>query len=104
MNANATLNAAAGIALSLALAYVPGLAPWFNRLAPLQKRLVLLGALALVSAGSLLLACTPQLDKLLPPGLVQCSNIGAAELVAAFIAALVANQAAYNVAVRRTKT
>lgn len=100
MNTAETLSAAAGIVVSLALAYVPGLAPWFEQLAPLRKRLVLLGALAGVSAGALGLGCTPALAAVLPAGLVECSELGAAKLAASFIAALVANQAAYAVAVR----
>jgi hypothetical protein len=103
MNTSETLSAAAGILLSLALAYVPGLAPAFERLQPLQKRLALLAALLAVAAGALGLACTPELAPILPGGLAECSTLGAARLAAAFIAALVANQAAYGVAVRRTR-
>lgn len=41
----------AGFFLSLALSFVPGLRTWYEALNPDQKRLVLLGSLAVVAVG-----------------------------------------------------
>jgi hypothetical protein len=84
-----TLSAVAGVVLSLAFSYVPGLAPWFGQLEATYKRLVMAGSLAVVSIIVVALSCwniTP---------LVVCNQAGLVELVSAFLAALVANQAAY---------
>jgi hypothetical protein len=84
-----TLSAVAGVVLSLAFSYVPGLAPWFDGLEATMKRLVMAGSLAVVSIIVVALSCwnvTP---------LVVCNQAGVVELVSAFLAALVANQAAY---------
>jgi hypothetical protein len=94
-----TLSAAAGLLLSLALSYAPGLAPRYQRLSPAWKRLVLLGLLLLVAGAALAAACAPRLAAALPVP-VACSDHGAAQLAAAFLAALVANQAAFTLTPR----
>jgi hypothetical protein len=84
-----TLSAVAGVVLSLAFSYVPGLSAWFDGLEATYKRLVMAGALLAVSAAVVALSCwnvTP---------LVACNQDGVVALVSAFIAALVANQSAY---------
>lgn len=97
-----TLSAAAGILLSLAAAYVPPFATWFSQLDGAHKRLVMLGLLALAALGSFLLECsgwsasgTP-LAAFLAPAAARCTPPMAMEVLRAFIAALVANQAAYQ--------
>ncbi len=78
-----TLSALAGLLLSLAASYLPGFRQWFDALTGERKRLLMLGLLALATAGVAgfeLLNRRP-LDL---PG-----------VAAAFVAALAANQAAY---------
>ena len=53
------LSAIAGVALSLLLAYVPGLNEWFGSLTPIRKRMVLAACLLAAAGGSLVLACVP---------------------------------------------
>jgi len=47
------LSAVAGVLLSLLFSYIPGASDWFAALDGTRKRLVMLGALVLVAAGSL---------------------------------------------------
>ena len=51
------LSAAAGVLLSLAFSYLPGLNGWFASLEGTHKRLVMLAALVLVAAGAFALSC-----------------------------------------------
>lgn len=84
-----TLSAVAGVVLSLAFSYVPGVREWFDALDATRKRLIMALSLVIVSAGVVALSCwniTP---------LVTCNQDGVVALVSAFIAALVANQSAY---------
>ena len=83
------LASVAGVLLSLAFSYLPGLRPWFDKLQPDYKRLVMLAALALVAGGAFALACIGQYPAL------TCDEAGAWVLVRAFLAAAIANQAAY---------
>jgi hypothetical protein len=97
-----TLSALAGLLLALALAYVPGLAPRWRALPGDHKRLALAGLLALVTLGSFALACVPPLAVLRPPSFgVACAAPDLNALLSAFVLALVANQGAYVLAVRR---
>ncbi len=93
------LSAIAGILLSVGCSYVPGVNAKFNSLEPTQKRLVMLGLLALASLGVFLLSC---FNSGLSP-IVQCSREGAWGLARAFGLAVVANQAAYQVSPKRVK-
>lgn len=95
-----TLSAAAGVLLSLVLAYTPGLAPRFEALAPVHKRLVLLACLLAVSAGAVGLACSPALAAAWPNFPVPCTSSGLGALASAFLSSLVASQAAYLLAPR----
>ena len=90
MSASA-ISAVAGIIISLALEYIPGLDAWYAKFTPQQKRLVMLGALVLVVAGAFALSCTNLL------GLFACTVAGGWEAVMALIAALVANQSVHLV-------
>ena len=85
------LSAAAGVALSLAFSYVPGLREWFAGLDGEHKRLFMLAALIIVSLGSFALTC----GGLLGGTAIQCSKDGAVNLLWAFVAATIANQAAF---------
>ena len=88
-----TLSATAGIALSLAFAYIPGLSTWYEALDPTRKRLVMLLALVLVSLGAFGLACFGWAE--LP---VTCDQPGVLGLLQALILTLVANQATFLIA------
>lgn len=87
------LTAIAGIVLSLAFSYIPGLKGWYEQFNTEQKRVVMLALLALVTGGLIAIACVgygPDLGIA-----VTCDRVGIVLLVKAFIAALIANQAAY---------
>jgi len=89
----------AGVLLSLAFSYVPGLADGFGRLSPETKRLVMLGLLALVSAGAFGIACAGWGAEW---GLtLTCDQAGAWGLLKAFLLAVIANQATYQISPRR---
>ncbi len=83
------LSAIAGVLLSLAFSYVPGLSGKFDTLEPTGKRLVMAGLLLLVAVAAFGLSCSKVVDA------VACDKPGALGLVSAFIAALVANQGAF---------
>ena len=89
----------AGGLLALLFGYAPGLRSWYEALEPTRKALVM-GLLLLLAAVLLYLAgCyTPW-----PVG-VTCDQAGFWLLAQLFINALVANQAAYWLAVRPTRT
>jgi hypothetical protein len=85
------ISASAGILISLILEFVPGVATWYAKFSAQQKRLVVLVALFAVVGGAYGLSCVGVL------GFFACSGAGAWEALAAFIAALVANQSAHLV-------
>ena len=95
------LAASASILLALALAYVPGLAPRFDKLSGPSKRLAVLVCLVVIAAGSQALACYPPLASLVP-GLA-CTPMSVGGTVSAFVSALVANQGTYVLAVEGVK-
>ena len=84
------LSAAAGVALSLGFSYIPGLQETFNRLEPTYKRLVMLALLALAAGAAYALGCLGLLN-------VDCSQAGAWGLLRTFLAAVIANQAAFSI-------
>lgn len=90
------LSALAGVVLSLAFSYIPGLKTWFGGLSSTGKRLVMLAALLIVAGGSFGLSCAGVLDGALATPAVLCEQRGAMEIAWAFVAALVANQATYQ--------
>ena len=83
------LSSVSGIVLSLAFSYIPGLNNKFAAIQSDYKRLVMLGALLLVSAGIFGLACIGRFDA------VTCDVDGVWQLVEAFVFAAIANQTAY---------
>ena len=90
----------AGALLALLFGYAPGLRPWYEALEPTRKALVMLLLLA-VAAGVLYgAACWTPLDT----GGVTCDDAGLWLVVRLFMAAMVANQATYLIAVKPTRT
>lgn len=89
------LSAVAGVVLSLAFSYIPGLSGWFDKLQPTEKRLMMAVLLAIVASGALFLGCTNIITG------VACTQAGVIGLVNAYIAALVANQAAFTISPRK---
>jgi hypothetical protein len=93
-----TLNALLGAILSLLLSFTT-IKTWFDGLSGDAKRLAIIGLLAAISLASYLLACSPLAPEL---GLaLTCDQAGAVAVLRAFLAALVANQAAYALTPRR---
>lgn len=85
------LSLLAGALLSLVFSYVPGLKDWFDKKESTIKRLIMAGALLVVS---LLIFGTSCAD-LGFAFTVACDKEGVVGLVSIFIRALVANQATY---------
>ena len=91
-----TITATAGVIISLAFFYVPGLKTWYDAQTGQAKALVMLGVLFVVSAAAFGFACAGFADDL---GIaVTCDESGGWGMVRAFIAALTANQMTYVVA------
>jgi hypothetical protein len=86
------LAAIAGVILSLAFSYIPGLSDKFSALEATTKRLIMAGLLLVVAVGAFALSCASVVVT------VECTQAGALTLVNVYIAALVANQAAYMIA------
>lgn len=91
------LGAIAGIVLSLALAYIPKVNDWYNAKTGPEKAQIM-GALLVVSAAAVFGLGCANLYVLVP-----CTVDGAKELIGILIAALVANQAAFVLAVKPFK-
>ena len=81
----------AGALLSLVFSYVPNLKDWFDGKDSTTKRLIMAGALLVVSVAIFASSC---LDLGLPFE-VTCDKGGAVGLVTTFLLALVANQATF---------
>ena len=91
------LGGIAGIILSLALAYIPKVSDWYNAKTGAEKAQIM-GLLLVVSAlGVFGLGCA-NLYVLVP-----CTVEGAKTLVGVLVAALVANQGTFLLAVRPFK-
>jgi len=87
------LAAVAGVVLSLAFAYIPGLRRRYEPLAGVWKRVIMACLLLVVAVATYGLGCAGIV------GGVSCTEAGVLTLVQAFIAALVANQSTYSLAV-----
>lgn len=83
------LSGVAGLLLSLAFSYAPGLSDKFEPLDPTTKRLIMAGVLVLAALVMFGLGCA-SLDTT-----VSCDQTGATGLLKALGAALVVNQSAY---------
>lgn len=93
------LSSIAAIFFSLAFSYFPGVEAWYTPLPSNTKRLVMVGVLFVVSLGAVGLACTGLAADF---GLeLTCDRAGVLQVVSAFIAALMANQAAYKLTPRK---
>lgn len=89
----------AGVILSLAVAYVPGLADWYKGLDPTWKRIIMVILLALVSVGVGALACSPWTTKVFAQYVkFKCDEENLAQLAVVFFKAMVANQATFLLA------
>lgn len=84
------LAAIAGIVLSLAFSYVPGLKDWFDRQDGNTKRLVMLGLMLGVVAAIFGLSCAGLMTTF------ACTWLGAWDAVWLFVLAAIANQTAYS--------
>lgn len=89
-----TLSALAGVLLSLAFSYLPGLRTWYADQVPEHRALVMLGALLVAGLLAFGLSCAG-LQQVVP-----CSQPGAWSLVTAFVTAAIANQATYSLTKR----
>lgn len=88
----------AGLLLSLLFGYVPGLRDWYEALDGVRKAQVMAGLLLLAAGGLYAAACyTPWSVG------VTCGEPGLWQLLEMLMAALVANQATYVLAVRPTR-
>jgi hypothetical protein len=85
------LGGAAGVLLSVLFAYAPGVKPWFDALTGVKKRLVLFGAMLLVSVAIFALGCMRGAFGL------TCDGDSAFRVVYILTAAVIANQTAYTV-------
>ena len=93
MNVEA-LSLGAGALLSLLFGYVPGLSGWFDAKEPTVKRLIMAGALLVISVVVFGLSCA----NLQIPGIqIECNTQGASLLVQTFLLALAANQSMYSI-------
>ena len=84
----------AGMILSLLASYVPWFSTWYEALNSVLKRLIMLLLLLAIAAASYGLACAglaPQLNLSLT-----CDTTGALALFRSFLAAVLANQATYQ--------
>lgn len=88
----------AGAALSLAFEYIPGLHPWFDALDDTKKRLLMLGVLAVTTAGIFGLGCAGQLP--LDFGSLTCDTAGVWQLVWLLVLAIAGNQSVHLVTKR----
>lgn len=88
------ISAIAGLLLSLAFSYTPGLSDAFARLTPTQKRAVMAGLLLVVAGGALVYTCRAQ---------AACLAVNWEDYLAAFVAALVANQATFAITPQRVR-
>jgi phage-related protein len=79
----------AGVVLSLAFSYVPGLNVKFALFEPTVKRLIMAGLIVLVGAAAYGLSCVGWWAT------VTCDKAGIESLIGAVIAALIASQATY---------
>ena len=80
-----------GAVLSLVLSYVPGFANWFNPLEDTKKRLIMLGALVVITGAIFGLSCAGWSNS------VTCDKPGAIGLITAFLFALMANQSTFAI-------
>jgi len=81
----------AGIVISLACSYIPGLAPRWNTLDGVTKRLIMGVLMLAVAIAAVALSCSGI------AGIVSCDKVGVITVLSALISALVANQSVYQI-------
>jgi hypothetical protein len=84
-----TLASLAGVVLSLAFSYIPGLTEWFAKLTANNKRLIMLAALLAVALGLFGASCAGFSAQ------VACDMTDAKSMLSLFVSAAIANQTAY---------
>ena len=89
------ISSVAGVILSLLFSYLPGLSSWYGELVGDKKRLIMLGMLALVAGGMYALDCGGVLIKFAPSLAGMCGVDGWVDVLRAFVAAMIANQASF---------
>jgi len=89
------LSSTAAMILSLLFSYIPGFKNWYEPLAGNSKRLIMLALIGLCAIGSYALACLNLAEQF--NIIAACDQNAAIELLRLFVAALVANQAAYAI-------
>lgn len=88
------LSIAAGVLLSLALSYLPGVRGWYADQSPEKRALVVLACLLVVGLLAFGISCAGL------QAVVECSQPGAWSLARAFVAAAIANQTTYSLTKR----
>ena len=92
----------AGVILTLAFSYIPGLDNSYASLAPEHKRAIMLGLLVLVSGGILILACSGSGEMF---GIaITCDQAGAIGMLRVLVAAIIVNQGVYAISPRSKGT
>ncbi len=86
---NFEIAAIAGVILSLAFKYIPGLSGWYEGKAPEYKELIMLGIMFVAVGGAYGLSCYGWLD------VYACGMAGLRDAVFSFVIAVVGNQGAY---------
>jgi hypothetical protein len=94
---SAFLASAAGVVVSLAFNYIPGLNTWFAKQTTEIKRLLMLAVLVLVALGAYGLSCAGWWPT------VTCDEAGIKTLLTALFLAAVANQTAYGLSPQTAK-
>lgn len=87
------LAAVVGILISLAANYIPGFADWYAAKDSTTKRLIMLGLMLVIVIVIFVFACAKIFSDITQG--VTCDQQGAVQLIEVFIAAVIANQAAY---------
>ena len=87
------LTVLAGVLLSLLFAYGPGVKDWFDGKAGTEKRLIMLGALAVISLGIFGANCA---GLSLDGTVIACSKDGLWGLVKVFAGAAILNQTTFS--------
>lgn len=89
--------AVAGIILSLAFEYVPGVHTWYNAQEDNKQKLIMLFALAVTVAGAYGLSCANWL------AVYACTGAGAQDAVFGFVLAAIANQTTHRLLPKAAK-
>lgn len=79
-----------GIVISLACSYIPGLAPRWNTLDGVTKRMIMGILMLAVAITAVALSCSGI------AGIVTCDKVGVITVLSALVSALVANQGVYQ--------